>query len=128
MDTTEVLERLSARGVVLVADGQRLRFRPREAVTPDLRAALVEHKAELLRLLGAEQEEIRWRAEAMRLQLRPTGPIPFLVARRPLTDAPGRCLSCGDVLIEGRRYRCGPCVCAVERVLNEMREGSWAQR
>ncbi len=122
MDTTEVLERLSARGVVLVADGQRLRFRPREAVTPDLRAALVEHKAELLRLLGAEQEEIRWRAEAMRLQLRPTGPIPFLVARRPGLGG-GGCLSCGSALTQEQTYRCAPCGEAARAALRELREG-----
>ena len=123
MNSAEVLRQLLERGVVLVADGERLRFRPREAVTPDLRAALVEHKADLLRLLDAEEAGVRWRAEMMRSQLRPNGPIPFLVARRDLDDTPEQCLSCGDPLGEGRRFRCGPCVRAVERVLNDIREG-----
>ena len=124
MDATEVLDRLAACGVMLIADGERLRFRPRDAVTPDLRAALVAHKAELVRLLDAEEREVRWRAEAMRPQIHASGPIPFLVARRPLGDAPGACLSCAESLGFGRRFRCGPCVLAAERVLNEMREGS----
>jgi hypothetical protein len=39
---------LWARGVQLEAVGERLRFRPAAAVSPDLRAALVAHKAEVL--------------------------------------------------------------------------------
>jgi hypothetical protein len=119
----DVLAELTRRGVEVAVDGDRLRFRPQRAVTPDLRAALVEHKADLLRVLGGVEMQVRWRAEAMRSQLRPGGPIPFLVVRRDLDDTPGRCLSCGDVVAEGRRFRCTPCVSAVERVLNEIREG-----
>lgn len=48
---TALLGVLRRRGVTLEPVGDRLRFRPREAVTPDLRMALVAHKAELLGLL-----------------------------------------------------------------------------
>jgi hypothetical protein len=59
----------------------------------------------------------------MRGQVSVTGTIPILLARPEAKTAPrGTCLSCGDRLAEGRRIRCGPCVRAVERVLNEVRE------
>ncbi|MDQ3779195.1 MAG: hypothetical protein M3354_01420, partial [Chloroflexota bacterium] len=50
------------------------------------------------------------------------GAIPFLVARAH-TSQPGCCLSCGDPLGTGQRYRCGPCVQAAWAVLHEVREG-----
>ncbi len=69
--------------------------------------------------------EVAWRVAAMRSQIPPRGPIPFLVA---LPDAdtlflPGHCGSCGDALEAGRRYRCAPCQEAAWRALNEIREG-----
>ncbi len=124
MGPAQILTELERRGVELALDGNRLRFRPREAVTPDLRAAMAEHKDDLVRLVAAEDHEINWRVDAMRQQATPRGLIPFLVARRNLPDALGRCLSCGEDLVEGRRFRCGACVRAVERVLNEAREGT----
>jgi hypothetical protein len=45
-----VLATLGSRGVILKADGDRLLFSPAAAVPPDLRAALVRHKTELLAL------------------------------------------------------------------------------
>jgi hypothetical protein len=76
---------------------------------------------------SVETAEITWRVAAMRPQAPAMGAIPFLVARqnRPLSHAPGdppRCLSCGDLLAEGRTIRCPLCVAAVEQVLNEVRE------
>jgi hypothetical protein len=59
-----LLADLSARGIELRADGDRLRFRPRAAVTPDLAARLKAHKARLLAVLqgaagpAAEAESI----------------------------------------------------------------------
>jgi hypothetical protein len=52
MNAAEVLHELEARGVELVADGGRLRFRPLEAVDATLMTAVKENKAELLRLVG----------------------------------------------------------------------------
>jgi hypothetical protein len=123
MGATDVLTELERRGVELAVEGDRLRFRPRDAVPPELRAAMAAHKADLLRLVEAEEREIGWRAEAMGPQVRPSGPIPFLVARRAVRDAPGACLSCGEPLPAGRRFRCGPCAAAAHRVLRAAREG-----
>ena len=124
MEAPEILAELTRRGVAVVVEGDRLRFRPQRIVTPDLRAALVEHKADLLRLLGAGETDVCWRVEAMRSQVPRTGSIPVLLARPEAKNAPrGSCLSCGDLLAEGRRIRCALCVRAIEQVLNETREG-----
>lgn len=120
MNPMDVLAELSRRGVEVATDGERLRFRPQDAVTTDLRAALVEHKADLIRLLDPD---VTWRAEAMRSQVPRTGTIPILLARPEAKTAPrGACVSCSDPLAEGRLSRCAPCVSAVERVLDEIRE------
>ena len=119
----ELLTELERRGVQLAVDGDRLRFRPQGAVTPDLRAALIEHKADVIRLLGPH-DDVAWRVEAMRPQLPRSGSIPVLLARPDARTAPrGTCVSCGDPLTPDRSIRCAPCVAAVERVLNEVREG-----
>ena len=124
MGPSELLAELSRRGVEVAVHGDRLRFRPQAAVTPDLRAALLEHKVDLIRLLAAPDDEIAWRAEAMRPQVPRSGVIPVLLARPEAKTAPrGTCVSCGDPLAPDRRIRCAPCVAAVERVLNEVREG-----
>jgi hypothetical protein len=123
MGPTDVLAELTRRGVEVAVAGDRLRFRPQDAVTPELRAALIEHKADLIRLLGGD-DDVAWRLEAMRPQVPRSGTIPVLLARPEAKNAPrGTCVSCGDPLSEGRRSRCAPCVSAVERVLNEVREG-----
>ena len=123
MQPTELLAELSRRGVEIAVNGDRLRFRPQDAVTPDLRAALIEHKADLIRLLGPD-DEVAWRIEAMRPQVPRRGTIPSLLARPEARHAPrGMCVTCGDPLAEGRRTRCVPCVRAVEHLLNEIREG-----
>ena len=51
MTAGELVETLRTRGVELEAVGDRLRFRPGEAVTPKEREALRRQKAEVLRLL-----------------------------------------------------------------------------
>lgn len=53
-----LLADLRARGVELVAIGDRLRFRPASAVSGDTREALRVHKAELLALLTAGSEAL----------------------------------------------------------------------
>jgi len=52
MTVTELLADVTRRGIELVADGDRLRYRPRSAVTADLAERLKTHKAELLAILG----------------------------------------------------------------------------
>jgi hypothetical protein len=49
-----LLADLAARGIELQARGGRLRFRPADAVTPDLARRLKYHKDELLALLRAD--------------------------------------------------------------------------
>ncbi len=50
-DAADLLLELDRLGVRLQADGDKLRFNPRSAVTPDMLARLKVHKAELLALL-----------------------------------------------------------------------------
>ena len=52
MTAEEVLADVTRRGIELVARGDRLRYRPRSAVTPGLLERLRTHKAELLTILG----------------------------------------------------------------------------
>jgi hypothetical protein len=119
----ELLAELTRRGVEIAVEGDRLRFRPQDAVTPDLRAALIEHKTDLIRLLSPN-DEVTWRIEAMRPQVPRIGTIPVLLARPEAKTAPGgTCVSCGDWLAPDRRIRCVLCVSAIERLLNEVREG-----
>ena len=125
MNASALLTDLRSRGISLSVSGERLSIdAPKGTVTPDLLAALVEHKADLIRLLGTDDEDVTWRIEAMRPQVPRTGAIPCLLARPEAKTSPrGTCVSCGDPLTEGRRIRCAPCVGAVERLLNEVREG-----
>jgi len=51
MTATEILSELHRRGVELIAAGDRLRFRPKEAVTPELVTTLARHKTEILAAL-----------------------------------------------------------------------------
>ena len=51
MSTVELLADLSRLGIRLEADGGRLRYHPRSAVTADLISRLKAHKADLLALL-----------------------------------------------------------------------------
>lgn len=53
MNTTALLIELGKQGVELRAEGAHIRYRaPRSTLTPELRAAMGEHKAELLALLA----------------------------------------------------------------------------
>ena len=122
MAVRDLLAELRRRGIELAVAGERLRYRPKDAVTPELRAAMVGCKADLLQLLADDDHQVRWRADAMRPQVPPTGSIPILVARQ-VQPAVGSCLSCGDPLEPGQGGRCEPCVKAVWLVLNEVREG-----
>src|SRR5215211_6454500 len=59
MSASELLVELREYGVQLVATGGELRYRPREAVTPQLLDDLREHKPELLKLLESEQYKLQ---------------------------------------------------------------------
>ncbi|MFO0839906.1 MAG: hypothetical protein U1D55_15450 [Phycisphaerae bacterium] len=64
MSAAAVLAQVCRRGIRLVAVGDRLRFAPASAVTPELREALAQNKPELLRLLTDPDDAGRtdWRA------------------------------------------------------------------
>ena len=150
MDVVTLLREAESAGLQVRADGDRLVVRGPRSLEP-LAKKLLERKADLLPLLTRKEmqdgpnvvtddvvrspgggdraqparpvdPEVAWRVEAMRPQVPPRGPIPFLVARPGVVPQPDCCLSCGDPLPDGRRYRCGPCQQAVEIVLNEVRE------
>ena len=53
--TADLLSDLSRRGIELAAHGNRLRYRPRSAVTPDLAERLRIHKGALLAILGQSE-------------------------------------------------------------------------
>ena len=124
MQPTDVLIELSRRGVEIAVAGDHLRFRPREAVSDELRAEIVEHKAELLQILEDEEHEVRWRMDAMRGQVPRRGVIPTLLARPETKFSPkGTCRHCGDQLPPDRPVTCAPCLRAVYLLLNQIREG-----
>jgi hypothetical protein len=125
MTAVELVRTLQARGIELAPAGDRVRFRPGDAVTAEERDALRAHKAEVLALLAgpslASTEAVALRVAAFRDQLRawpasgcPGAPFLHLPGR-PDPGA-GHCAGCGDAL-PGRMYRCAPCVRAVETVL-----------
>ena len=62
MTATEIIRDLLRRGVELQAQGDRLRFRPKEAVPPDLLALLVQHKPAIMATLST-RARIRGRDE-----------------------------------------------------------------
>ena len=59
MSASELLAELRECGVELVATGGQLRYRPREAVTPQLLDQIKKHKPELLKLLESEQHKLQ---------------------------------------------------------------------
>jgi hypothetical protein len=126
MTTTELLQRLHESGVTITIERGHLRVAPKTALTPTLRRAITSHAGLLAAALTpVDEAAIAWRVAAMRNQLRPGAPSLFLVAASDALacDAPGHCLSCGDALTPGHRYRCLACVRAAEQVLHERRDG-----
>jgi TubC N-terminal docking domain len=76
MRARDLLAELRGRGVKLEAspDGERLRYRPRSAVGPELLDQLKEQKPELLRLLEGERrklEEPDWRGLVIKFAREP---------------------------------------------------------
>jgi hypothetical protein len=68
MTATDLLATLKARGVHLEAIGDRLRWRPREALTAQEREILVQHKADLLSLLRMPWDQVEADALVARVQ------------------------------------------------------------
>ena len=55
MTATDILSELARRGVHLEVAGDKLRWRPKEAVTPDLVEALKQWKAEIIAALSGRK-------------------------------------------------------------------------
>ena len=58
MSAKALLEELRGRGVELVMEGERLRYRPTSSVTPELLDRLKENKPSLLKLLEWERHKL----------------------------------------------------------------------
>ena len=110
MNPAKLIEELLSRGVLIEAEGERLRLdAPKGALTPELRSVLADRKLEIIALLRASDAEVARRAEVMLPQIPDNGPVPFLVAREAVEPQDGCCLSCGDPLNQGDANRCGYC-------------------
>ena len=119
-----LVDELRRRGVELRAEGDRLRYRPVSAVTPEDVEALRRHKSELLAILAPpppDPAEVARRVITFSAQLaewvasgRQSAPV-FAVPG--VLAAAGGCFSCGFTLEPGRSWRCETCIAAVEHTL-----------
>jgi hypothetical protein len=57
MSNSLLLSELKEQGITLQAHGNRLRYRPRSAVGPELLALLQKHKADIIRIINLEAED-----------------------------------------------------------------------
>ena len=118
-----LMTNLRARGVELVADGDRLRFRPVEVITPEERDALRAFKSEILERL-TDEHEVAPRVAAFQAQLDVwmadgRGAVPVLTL--PDVDIRfGQCAGCGTPLGPDRTWRCRQCVAALHIVLDTL--------
>ncbi len=115
-----LLARLQAHGVEVRADGDTLRYRPLEALTPALVAELARQKWAVLAHLAADEPAVIQRVEAMRARhpYVPGRALPFLTVRDVPRGTDG-CLSCGEPVAgrtTGLAVRCAPCARAGQLV------------
>jgi hypothetical protein len=128
MTAEALLADLQARGVVIEAAGERLRYRPRQAVPQELLAAMVACKAELIALLTGpltiEPREERRTPGPLRRRSRYAHPWPDELpglGRRSIGpfDPCGRCQT-GSWVRFGRLVLC--LACARENNRDDRRE------
>ena len=82
MLVSEILEEVGRRGVSLFPKGDRLRFYPKKALTPELLEELKAHKAEILVALG--DEPVRSAGEVLEMARKYLGPSrPFNPEEHP---------------------------------------------
>lgn len=114
----QLVAELRARGVELVAAGDRLRYRPVDAVTPNEIEVMRAFKPEILRILtGVLHERVDAFRHAMAEWFASGRPGVPLLALPGVTPALGRCVSCGVTLPGDRQWRCELCLAAVVIVL-----------
>lgn len=104
MNPADLVSHVRGLGVVLRADGELLRFRPAEKVTPALRAQLLAAKPDVLAYLAAETLPML-PEPPRRGRYVPSRPIPTVCSwcGEPVTTPPGtlplaRRTVCGDLL------------------------------
>ncbi len=88
MSATELLADLARLGIEVIAHGDRLRYGPRSAMTPDLAERLRTHKAELLAILRP--------AVAETVAERPAA-VPEPIWEEDYIDPPDPCSECGTL-------------------------------
>jgi len=123
---TALLAQLTARGITLRPNGDRLRIEAPEGELTDADMAIIAaRKAELLTALSRatifrQQIETYWRGldeEWQRAKHRPIPPLSLPGA----SPRPGACGLCGDPLPPGSTYRCAVCVEAVRVAIETAR-------
>jgi hypothetical protein len=132
---TDLLAQLTARGITLRPNGDRLRIEAPEGELTDVDMAIITaKKAELLTALSQrdaglidrraaifrQQIETYWRGldeDWQKAKHRPIPPISLPGA----SLRPGACGLCGDPLPPGHPYRCAPCVEAVRVAMEAAR-------
>jgi hypothetical protein len=119
-DALTLLAQARSAGLAVAVAGDRLVVRGPRAGEAVARRLLARGR-DVAAAVAAEAGAIAWRVEVLRPRVPAQGAIPFLVVRDG-DPAPGCCLSCGEPLQPGARYRCLACVKAVEAVLNALRE------
>ena len=106
MTPLTILDAFAARGVTVRVAGRALVLRPKGATSPQLKAELKAHKAEVRALLDPD---IRWRVDILLPHVPPfPAPIPHLPAR-PARPGPEDCACCGDALSQVPEMGVGQC-------------------
>ena len=105
----DLLAGLSRLGIELVPHGDRLRYRPRSALTPDLAEQMKAHKGEILAILRPEAPEVDT----------PNGVenVHFSSKREDCIDPPAACPKCGGLVFWWNPWNDQRCVEDGGRVL-----------
>jgi hypothetical protein len=117
MSARPILDRLYSLGLIVTFDGDRLLVRPKENITPELRQAIREHKADIMRLLTDPSGggPVYPSCESSLLQIPPKGTKSEDRPNRPedgegppYPDGRGlvKCFYCTKVEIAGHRAVC----------------------
>ena len=91
-----IVEALRRAGASIEFEDGSLWVEPADVLDDDLRAAIRRYKAAIVRVLLPR--EVRWRLDAMMLQVPVAGPIKGMLMARDAAwpDEAWRCASCGD--------------------------------
>ena len=122
MTPAAILKSLAAQGVTVRVVGQDLVLRPKGVISPQLKAELKMHKAEVRALLDPD---VRWRVDILQPQIPPfPAPIPHLAARPGAEPDSAACFCCGDCLVrvpDTGVGQCNACRQAISLLIAETR-------